>query len=62
MINRDVLENEILNAHSLYYSMRGDDILNFDINIQGIDSMKEKELIQLLKMLNSFINDQMNSH
>jgi len=62
MVNSDVLIKEIMSAHSMYYSLRGTEPSNFDINIDSIDSMGDKQLIQLLKMLNSLIKDELEKY
>jgi len=62
MVNKNVIVNEICNSHSLYYSLRGNDNSNFDINIESIDSMGDTELIALLKVLQSLIKDELDKY
>lgn len=62
MQNKELLVNEIIDAHTMYYSLRGSEKVNFDINIDSIDSMDDKQLIQMLKVLKSLVNEELEKY
>jgi hypothetical protein len=62
VINKNVIVDEICKSHSLYYSLRGADNSNFDINIQSVETMGDKQLIELLKILKSLIRDELEKY
>ena len=62
MVNKDVIVSEIMDVHSMYYSLRGSEQVNFDINIESIDLMNDRQLIDLLKMLNALVKEELEKY
>lgn len=59
MVDKEILVNEIKEAHKVFYSLKQDEQNTFDINIDSVNQMSDKQLIQLLKLLNSLVKDNM---
>jgi hypothetical protein len=62
MINKDVLLTEIKDAHTLYYSIRNKEDSTFDINLDALDSMDDRQLVQMLGLLNSLVKSEATTH